>query len=112
VTRRWLRSCVPAVVVLDPGSRRNLAGFALRACVLSLLAACPAVFGLQPVGKASVALQATYAIGALFAVARAARRGDRLARGGMNAWDEAAAFWGGMLLLHAIQRFADLGSPV
>jgi hypothetical protein len=92
---------VSAVPRLDPNSRRNLAGFALRACVLSVAAASPGLLGLQPLGESVIALQAAYAIGALFAVARAARRGDRLARGSLNAWDEAAAFWGGMLL-HAV----------
>ncbi len=33
-----------------------------------------------------------------------ARRGDRLARGSPNAWDEAAAFWAGLMLLHALAR--------
>ena len=95
---------VRATPAPDPVSRRTVAGFALRLGVLAAVATSPCLLGFRPPGDALAALQLACAMGALFSVARAARRGDRLGRVGLNAWDEAAAFWAGLMLLHALAR--------
>jgi hypothetical protein len=84
----------------EPTFGRVLAGIALRAGTLALVAASPCLFGLYSPGQALGALQLACSMGGLLAVSRAARHGDRLARGGLNAWDEAAAFWAALMLLH------------
>lgn len=73
-------------------------------CALALTATSPCLLRLRPPAEALGALQLACAMGALFAVSRAARRGDRLARGGLNPWEEAAAFWAVLMLLHCWHR--------
>jgi hypothetical protein len=90
---------------LDPASRRTLVGFALRASGLSGGVAVLAAVGVLPAHGLLGLLEALCAISAMFSAARAARHGAMFARGGLNAWDEAVAFWGGLLALHAAQRF-------
>ena len=93
---------------LDPSFRRTLAGFGLRSGLLAAVAAGPCLLGFRAPGDALPALQLACAGGALLSVARAARHGDRLARGSLNAWDEAAAFWAGLMLICSDPRSSAL----
>jgi hypothetical protein len=89
---------------LDPGSRRALIGFFLRSAALGLGVATLVALRIVP-PRSVLGLSGTLCIiAALFATARAAQRREMLARGGLNAWDAAAAFWGGFLVIHALQR--------
>lgn len=91
---------------LDPLSRRTLIGFALRSGALALGAAALAVFHVLPLQSVLRFSSALCGIAVVFAVGRAARRSELLARGGLNAWDEAAAFWAAFLALHAVERLS------
>jgi hypothetical protein len=89
---------------LDPGSRPALIGFFLRSAGLGLGVAALLAIRIVPWGSVLGLSSALCTIAALFATARAARRKELLARGSLNAWDEAATFWGGFFVIHALQR--------
>lgn len=90
---------------LDEASCRVAAGFAIRFSTLAAVTTSPCLLGFRPLGDVVGALQLACAVGALFAVGRAARHQAPLGGATLNAWDEALAFWAAGLLLHWLARF-------